>query len=98
MDGHVVGDAIFRSELGDPEAPGDIAAGIRNAVDNGAGDQTGKIIAEEEGEDAYGESEVQDNAEGEKVCVVEESAPERAKEDTGDIRDDAGEESDFADR
>ena len=76
--GHVVGDALRRGELRDPQTPGNVTAGVGDAIDDCGDDQACEAAAEEEGENADREADVQRHAQREKVHPIEDVAPDRA--------------------
>lgn len=96
VNGHVIGHAIGRCELGDPQGPGDIAAGGGDPVDDGPDEETGGGVGREERGNAEGEAEVEGAPQGEEVHAIEQTPPDGAHDEACEVGDDEGEEGDFA--
>ena len=81
--------------LGDPQAPGDVAAGSRDAIKNRTDNEPYGCLTHKESGDADSEARIQRDAESKEVHPVKQASPNRAHDPAGRIRDDQGEPSDL---
>lgn len=94
MNAHVFGDGVLGGEFGDPERPGDVAAGIGHAPQGHAEGPPADAVAEVEAKDATGEEDIQHRTHGEEMEAVIGEAPGIGEEQAGEDGNDAGDPGD----